>query len=521
MREAAETPGSAYEWTRPDGKLRVWVAPEAVARLRSEAMHGLEAFPKRGLEVGGLLLGRTENLEAGARVVVQSAQPVPCEHQFGSGYVLSERDLEAFRIALARQRSEADPQSTPVGYYRTQMQPGGSLRLEEAEWLQVCFPELEAIFLVITPSAFGECTAQVFYREGPRIVGVPCEEPFGPTIATITPQRESLLADASPAASPENHARKQQLRWTAIGAVALLSLAAITATIVVRKRVAPQQARPAAPTAALPRAADLGLEAAQMPDHLLITWNKNAPDVMRASRAALLIRDGSSESTVDITPAQLQSGSVFYVPAGPDVQFRLELSLRDGGTVAESVRVLGRGALPAQEPADIAGRAIIVTESDVRLARQHNSSAERAGEADHAAIRTLDRFLSPSRVVEKPPVPLLEPPPNIAPARSPLATDLGFVSPAAPQRPAPTTEPLDYVAPRVVSRVYPQVPPAIRSMLSGERTVDVAVVIGPDGRVLRATAPRDPRPLQSFLIDAAVDAARRFRFDPARKNNQP
>ena len=77
-----------------------------------------------------------------------------------------------------------------------------------------------------------------------------------------------------------------------------------------------------------------------------------------------------------------------------------------------------------------------------------------------------------------------------------------------------------YVPPRPLVQTQPALPREIRSMLFGEATVDVKVKTDPTGKVTGVEAVSKPGPLRPFLERAALDAARLWRFTPARMGDR-
>jgi hypothetical protein len=98
-----------------------------------------------------------------------------------------------------------------------------------------------------------------------------------------------------------------------------------------------QSRGPAAPD----RVADtsLGLKLEASAGQLLLTWNRNAPLVLAATRATLTIRDGDHTEDVDLDLATLSNGRILYSALSNDVRFRLEVAdQKTGKSKVESVR---------------------------------------------------------------------------------------------------------------------------------------------------------------------------------------
>src|SRR5689334_24680772 len=104
---------SGYFWTCPSKPLSVQFSPEVVNRLGLEAMEAFKAVPRRGLEVGGVLLGRSEIRDGITILYIEGFEAVESEHRSGPNYQLSETDLERLEETFRHHRDI-------VGIYRTQ-----------------------------------------------------------------------------------------------------------------------------------------------------------------------------------------------------------------------------------------------------------------------------------------------------------------------------------------------------------------------------------------------------------------
>jgi hypothetical protein len=147
---APANPSGYYVW-EPAGKLyAVHLHSELIDRLNYEVMRGFGALPKRGAEVGGVLLG---SVEQGARriVRVQDFQSIPCEHLLGPSYVLSDKDrLELDRV-LERSAKAGAGEARVVGLYRSITRDVIQLTEQDLALLDARFPDEGAACLLIKP----------------------------------------------------------------------------------------------------------------------------------------------------------------------------------------------------------------------------------------------------------------------------------------------------------------------------------------------------------------------------------
>src|SRR5690242_15505844 len=108
-----------YVLCRPDDLPPVAMLRRVQDGIQQEVSEAFTAAPHRGAETGGILLGRRES----DRIIVEDFEPVPCEHQFGPSYQLSESDRDLLRETLDWFRSGAQPELSVLGLYRSHTLP--------------------------------------------------------------------------------------------------------------------------------------------------------------------------------------------------------------------------------------------------------------------------------------------------------------------------------------------------------------------------------------------------------------
>jgi len=115
-----------YVWEVEGQPVEIHLHLDVVDRLAPEIMRGFGAVPKRGAEVGGVLLG---TIEPGDRTIVriEDFEPVACDYKRGPSYLLTEDDSEAFEDVCARWQPEESEQTYAVGYYRSHTRDGLTL----------------------------------------------------------------------------------------------------------------------------------------------------------------------------------------------------------------------------------------------------------------------------------------------------------------------------------------------------------------------------------------------------------
>src|SRR5580704_1770872 len=105
-----------YVWEAEGKSFEVHVSLDVIESLGVEIMRGFGAVPKRGAEVGGLLLG---SIERGAETIVriEDFEPVPCGYTRGPSYLLAPGEREVFNGAVEGLRPDAGSNAHyAVGY---------------------------------------------------------------------------------------------------------------------------------------------------------------------------------------------------------------------------------------------------------------------------------------------------------------------------------------------------------------------------------------------------------------------
>jgi hypothetical protein len=169
------SPPEHYLWTVPGKPISIRLAYDVVDRLHLEVMQGFGSVPKRGAEVGGVLLGRAT--EGGTLdVVIDDYAPVHCEHRHGPSFLLSETDREQFAATVEKWRRKSGVARYVVGYYRSNTRSEFSLSDDDLALCETFLPGLSSVVLLIKPFATKACQAGFFFWEDGRIR---METPYG------------------------------------------------------------------------------------------------------------------------------------------------------------------------------------------------------------------------------------------------------------------------------------------------------------------------------------------------------
>jgi len=329
----------------------VHLSLDVVDRLSADIMRGFGLVPKRGAEVGGILLGTIKS----GTIRIEDFEAVPCTYARGPSYLLTEAERDAFEEVCRRRSGEA------VGYYRSHTRDGLALQPEDLQLLERHFQ----LALLVRPFATKPSVAGFFVRENGVFPAVtPLEFPFrrwemtGEEPPRRPPMQERKRegrepepeiikddAEAPPAAPqphyrifsmepaeapkdlPEQHGSKSRIGMWLVACFVFLLLGVLLGY------------EPMQITAPQRGASDfaLSLAAERTGDNLTVRWNPNARAMVSASNGVLEIEDGGDTKRVELDRATLNSGSMVYHNMSGEVRFRLVVHLSSGLSVTEAL----------------------------------------------------------------------------------------------------------------------------------------------------------------------------------------
>ena len=186
----APTPG-IYVWSIPEKGISIEISLDVVDRLLHDVMRGFGAVPRRGAEVGGVLLGSTTRPDGKLAVHIEDFELVTIEYRRGPSFLLSAADQTAFAEAVARARSGAGENLGPVGLFRSNTRDSVGLGQEDLELIDQHFPEPDNVVLMIKPYGTRVSMAGFYIREGGKF-------PLGSAPTREFPFRRKELAPDEP-----------------------------------------------------------------------------------------------------------------------------------------------------------------------------------------------------------------------------------------------------------------------------------------------------------------------------------
>lgn len=204
--EQSSTLTGSYVWEAPGKKFVIHLDLDVVDRVLQEVMRGFGALPRRGVEVGGLLLGSAEVGETTV-VRIEDFWPITCEHKYGPSFQLSEADMARYEEGLRKHRYTAEKQRYTVGCYRSNTREGLLLSDDDIAHFNTFFPEPWNVFLLVKPYATRVSMAGFFFREENGSISKQSylEFPFrrrelggGVAASGVRPAQEPSPADETP-----------------------------------------------------------------------------------------------------------------------------------------------------------------------------------------------------------------------------------------------------------------------------------------------------------------------------------
>ena len=399
-------------WTHGSRKFAIFVPADVLARLGMEVRVAFKRVPRRGLEIGGILVGRTEQRDETTTFWIEGFESIDSEHRSGPSYILSEPDFAHLREALTRNGAAS------IGMYRSQTR-SQQLVLQEPDikLLERCFDSGDVLFLITCPAA---ARAAFFIREEGELkcvyefdLGTPlapsvapqsppalAPDPPGPTpdppetdrLTPPPPEIQTALVAVSrqvnPLNPPENEdeasgavqladrlrsslgpavegsasdhvlakplggwlGRSARFKKGTWLAAALIFSAFLGAVIGLLSHARPPAVRPQR----LP-SEGLRLSAEGNGGLLRLHWDPNFSAIRNPSRAVLHIQDGEYQIVKNLAPSEIRMGSVTYEPRSRDVTFRVEVSspTANASGVVQVINLSAQSALPpdrAPEP---------------------------------------------------------------------------------------------------------------------------------------------------------------------------
>lgn len=360
---------TAWEWESADSPITVVLSYDVVDRLGYDVMRGFGLVPRRGAEVGGILLGKIESGPR-TRILVEDYVPIACLYERGPSYLLSDAEADKLAELVIRWRSGSGRSLLAVGYYRSNTREQFGLGSEDLHLLDKWFPEPSALCLLIRPYATKVSEAAFFLREAHDFTDSAAPPMF--------PFRRKELGGGSPARRPRAAALAAEAK--AAEPVAPPDVQPIVAPVEVETAPSPQAAPSLADDgASVPRRITassspswvwiplsliflllglvlgfqialsfterqaqkdpylLSLSTSRFGDSMYLKWNADSAAIRKSQRGILHILDGDNRKTFELSQEDLARGGALYQNSSSTVKFRLEVFTSDRVSVSETL----------------------------------------------------------------------------------------------------------------------------------------------------------------------------------------
>lgn len=511
-----------YVWWFPGSPVKVHLDLQVVQRLK-ERLQGIGI----GTSEEGLLFGRV--LDGAAEIL--DFQPA------------SNGNVPNMIAALPDEQSKR----SLMGYYRTEEVDTFHLNAKDVSLAEECFRKPYHVFLMIHSNGFGSPNATFFFHDGDRKMAdfAFLEFPLDPSLLAIeerdriqrshhaaTEHSVEVPAPApqpSTVGSPRNKSRVllKAVGWTCSVAL-VFALGALVNNRSFRERFAslrpgtsnPSAVSPSSSSAAQPSfPPSMALHAKRQNGDLELTWSRESALIATATSGVISIQDGQSKRQIALDATQVRGGSLLYSPTSDQILMQLTVTT-PADTATESVMVIlpkvgGPRTYPL--PASNTSSASVPPPQQplisVPLARPSKPFTEPAVAKGTPSPGPPIPTDSPSLKIN------LDPAATVAPdlvSQTPVPPPPTPVTPS--QQPTPTI--IRYQPAIAITKAAPAFPPELQNLAVKRKIIEVKVTIDKNGKVSKAEAIPQKNTSQ-FLVNSAVNAARLWRFEPARRDNEP
>jgi hypothetical protein len=369
--QVGHDPGNFYVWRASDG-FAIHLSLNMVTQLTAQiARSGGKNQP---YETRGILLGRSIDTPFRS-TVIDDFKLIPASADEAN----ADSDDALFEIAC--RMAEAGNEQRALGFFRAHRDGNLNLGPRDLQTFSRLFCETGKIALLIqTSKASNESDAALFYwKQGgvhPRDFGFGFPLDAGqlakghpgwryanpldhtPAAATAAPPKPAVpKLMPMPMPPPPVSISHERIRWSRLmptAALVVISVGALQlATRSTRTTAGPGPTElpgseiatsASAGSATAPAAAEpgndkgLGLTVTTRQHQLEIRWDRESPVIAMSDRAVMQITEDGITEAVPFDQSQLRDGYVAYTPKTTDVNIRLEVTGKNGGTQSESIR---------------------------------------------------------------------------------------------------------------------------------------------------------------------------------------
>lgn len=495
----------------------IYANRKALLELQMALAGGQMGGAQPGYEAGGLLLGAS-----GADIRIEAVLPFHIEHRFGPFFWLTPADIVMVKLDI--ELASDSEQGAPIGHFRS-VREGEPEAIDIDHAIADLLPVAEPVLFLIPAAQNGPMQVMIYRREGGTwvpLLHTPVDDILSPPTVARTPVAAAPVA-AVPSAAPSElraelpAAAVARRPWLWTGLALLLVL---TAALLWNYLLGPRR-RPLTETSTNTAAPRIGLEAHASGSAINVRWNRTSAMILQATSATLIIQDGDKLRELRLKREELLNGTVAYAPVSGRVTFRLDV-YRDRDHYMEESVSLAVPVVPKPVPPP----------QTASISRESQAASRRSPISVEVLVRAPSEPLAPRSIPDTGAAPIVSlppaPPPNLALATPPPTA--AAQPPAVPaalgellaSRPVPRPEvPITYVAATPLRKTKPAIPANLRAVIDSMVSVNVKVMIDASGKVVSAAPMDTTSAAEKLLAPEAVQAARLWRFEPARRNGLP
>ncbi|MDP9055408.1 MAG: energy transducer TonB [Acidobacteriota bacterium] len=479
------------DWGPAESPVAIRMHLDAVDGIARDVIEGIGMSPRSEVEVGGLLLGRVVSTDRHL-VWIERYQRISCNHSFGPHFILDPSDTSALEQAATSIFNTRE--MAVVGLYRSHTRPG--LQLEESDFdlIRRYFNDPSDLVLLVKPGNANNLFGQ-FYRFDVAGGAQPVGDRFPFRGNVVTPDTARTVVGNAGSSPPF--------------LIPVVSIPPASIPMDKPRRLVPDFApSPVEPDPAVAEGWKRPEESAERSAGGLKKWMLLA--------AAMLLVGGIIWFLLQPGRSGTASGSASQQPAVTDTVRPLGLYV---DPMAQTWRVLWNPNATALR--DARGVHLFVREGDDQNRIELSPHDLGAGSYEYRPIgndvtfrlEVTDKAGNVSaesfrlvRATGAAPVPSGAPPPV----------------PVSPLRAAPAPAEIRNRQPKPIYRAPPIVAAGIRPRIKGPIPIDVKVQIDAKGRVVTASPiTKIHNGLEEYLATRALQAAREWKFEPARQNGKP
>lgn len=340
-----------YVLDAPQKNATVRIRWDVMERMSSEILRGFGAIPRKGAEVGGVLLGRAV-MDGRLVVDIEDFELVPCRYTRGPYYALSLQEMAHFREVVERNAPRADGGIYAVGFFRSHTRARIGLETDDLELLEICFPHPTDIALLVQLAAGRPGVGAIFFREpgGIRSESAYLEFPFrrspprgsghsSTRTSRPAPSQAGKQVKEGTASIMESEDLTQSPKpkrgnfWIPLSFIFLILGVALGLSVGHLMGIIQRTRAAAIP----PDAYQLDLAVTPSGDTLQLKWNRSAAVLSKARSAVLSIQDGQYSNRLNIDPRDLAGGTLFYRNVTGEVNFKLEVFTGERSSLCETL----------------------------------------------------------------------------------------------------------------------------------------------------------------------------------------